>query len=81
MASRKRKPLSSKEKLNILVVVGRDPKQKTIDIAKDLRLPASTVKAVMSKRKNVEGNALVFCAATEQARGAKHEKLENALLK
>lgn len=73
--------MSSKEKLNILVVVGRDPKRKTIDIAKDLRLPASTVNAVMSKRKNVEGNALVFGAATEQARGAKHEELENLLLK
>ncbi|KAL1416333.1 hypothetical protein MTO96_028057 [Rhipicephalus appendiculatus] len=43
MASRKRKPLSIKEKLNILAVVDRNPKRKRIDIANELGLPASTV--------------------------------------
>ncbi|EEC14122.1 centromere protein B, putative [Ixodes scapularis] len=77
MASRKRKPLNLREKLNILALVDRDPKRK-IDIAKDLGLPASTVNTVVSKRKQIEENALVFGAATKQARGAKHGELEDA---
>ncbi|KAM7283587.1 tigger transposable element-derived protein 6-like [Ixodes scapularis] len=81
MASRKRKPLTLREKLNILALVDRDPKRKRIDIAKDLGLPASTVNTVVSKRKQIEENALVFGAATKQARGAKQEELEDALLK
>ncbi|KAG0426595.1 hypothetical protein HPB47_026299 [Ixodes persulcatus] len=80
MASRKRKPLSLKEKLNILAAVDRDPKRKRIDIARDLGLPASTVNTVVSKRKDIESNALVFSSATKQARGAKHGELEAALL-
>ncbi|KAG0432820.1 hypothetical protein HPB47_020496 [Ixodes persulcatus] len=81
MASRKRKPLTLRERLSILAVVDRDPKRKRIDIAKGLRLPASTVNTVVSKRKQIEENALVFGAATKQARGAKHGELEDALLK
>ncbi|KAK8781737.1 hypothetical protein V5799_016922 [Amblyomma americanum] len=81
MASRKRKPLSLKEKLNILAVVDANPKKKRIDIANDLGLPASTVNTIVSKRKEIEGNALVFGAGTKQARGARHGELEEALLK
>ncbi|KAL1421397.1 hypothetical protein MTO96_000475 [Rhipicephalus appendiculatus] len=81
MASRKRKPLSIKEKLNILAVVDRNPKRKRIDIANELGLPASTVNIVVSKRKEIETNALVFGGATKQARGARHGELEEALLK
>ncbi|KAL1445234.1 hypothetical protein MTO96_045136 [Rhipicephalus appendiculatus] len=81
MASRKRKPLSIKQKLNILAVVDRNPKRKRIDIANELGLPASTVNTVVSKRKEIETNALVFGGATKQARGARHEELEEALLK
>ncbi|KAG0432026.1 hypothetical protein HPB47_021215 [Ixodes persulcatus] len=80
MASRKHKPLSLKEKLNILAAVDQDPKRKRIDIARDLGLPASTVNTVVSKRKDIESNALVFGSATKQARGAKHGELEAALL-
>ncbi|KAG0432764.1 hypothetical protein HPB47_020535 [Ixodes persulcatus] len=50
-------------------------------IAKDLGLPASTVNTVVSKRKDEEGNALTFGAATKQACGAKHGELEDAPLK
>ncbi|KAK8785987.1 hypothetical protein V5799_007648 [Amblyomma americanum] len=81
MASRKRKPLSLKEKLNILAVVDANPKKKRMDIANDLGLPASTVNTIVSKRKEIEGNALVFDAGTKQARGARHGELEEALLK
>ncbi|KAK8766565.1 hypothetical protein V5799_006661 [Amblyomma americanum] len=81
MASRKRKPLSLKEKLNILAVVDANPKKKRIDMANDLGLPASTVNTIVSKRKEIEGNALVFGAGTKQARGARHGELEEALLK
>ncbi|KAL1421042.1 hypothetical protein MTO96_023562 [Rhipicephalus appendiculatus] len=66
MASRKRKPLSIKEKLNILAVVDRNPKRKRIDIANELGLPASTVNTVVSKRKEIETNALVFGGATSK---------------
>ncbi|KAH7975727.1 hypothetical protein HPB52_004647 [Rhipicephalus sanguineus] len=81
MASRKRKPLSIKEKLNILAVVDGNPKRKRVDIANELGLPASTVNTVVSKRKEIETNALVFGGATKQARGARHGELEEALLK
>ncbi|KAL1484703.1 hypothetical protein MTO96_032422 [Rhipicephalus appendiculatus] len=81
MASRKRKPLSIKEKLNILAVVDRNPKRKRIDRVNELGVLASTVNTVVSKRKEIETNTLVFSGATKQARGARHGELEEALLK
>lgn len=45
MVSRKRIPSSPKEKLKVLAVVDQDLKQKRIGIAKDQKLPASTVKS------------------------------------
>ncbi|KAH7959749.1 hypothetical protein HPB49_013538 [Dermacentor silvarum] len=80
MASRKCKPLSIKDKLNILAAVDRNPKRKQIDIANKLGLPASTVNTVVSKRKEIKTNAMVFSGATKQARGARHGELEEALL-
>ncbi|KAH7978870.1 hypothetical protein HPB49_007190 [Dermacentor silvarum] len=68
MASRKRKPLSIKDKLNILAAADRNPKRKRIDIANELGLPASTVNTVVSKRKEIETNAMVFSGAAKQAR-------------
>lgn len=81
MLSCKRKPLSSKEKFKILAVVDPDLKQKRSGIDKDLGLPASTVNTVVSKRKDEEGNSLIFGAATKQDCGAKHGELEDAPLK
>lgn len=51
MASRKRKPWSPKEKLNISAVVDKNPKRKRTDIASELRLNASTLNTTLSKRK------------------------------
>ncbi|XP_037576660.1 major centromere autoantigen B [Dermacentor silvarum] len=81
MASRKRKPLSIKDKLNILAAVDRNPKRKRIDIANELGLPAATVNTVVSKRKGIETNAMAFSGATKQACEAHHGELEEALLK
>lgn len=61
-----------------MAVVDQDLKQKRIGIAKDQKLPASTVE---SKRKDEGGNALILGAVTKQACGAKHGELEDALLK
>ncbi|KAH7980775.1 hypothetical protein HPB49_019131 [Dermacentor silvarum] len=81
MAMRKQKPLSIKDKPNILAAVDWNPKRKRIDIANELGLPASTVNTVVSKWKEIEKNAMVFSGATKQARGARHGELEEALLK
>ncbi|KAH6921440.1 hypothetical protein HPB50_000588 [Hyalomma asiaticum] len=60
---------------------GLTPKRKQIDIANKLGLPASTVNPVVSKRKEIEMNAMVFSGTTKQARGARHGERKEALLK
>lgn len=60
MALRKRNPLTFKKKLNILAVVDQNPKKKQIDVASELGLLASTVNAIVSQRKEIKLNALVF---------------------
>lgn len=81
MAWKKRKPLSIKEKLNILAVVDNNSKRKRIDIANKLGLLTSTVNTGVSKWKEIETDTLVFSGATKKPREARHRELEEALLK
>lgn len=80
MALRKRKLLTLKEKLNALVVIDQNPKRKLIDITSELGLLVLNANMIVSKRKEIEVNTLVFSAGTKQGCGAMHEELE-ALLK
>lgn len=66
MASRKLKPLSLKEKLNILVIVDKDPKRKQIETISEQGLPASVVNTIWSKHKDIAANTVVFGARTKQ---------------
>lgn len=58
----------------------KQPVRKRVDIAKDLRLPQSMHNSFVSKRAEIEGNATLFGPKAQQARGTKHEKLDEALL-
>lgn len=80
MASRKRKALSLKEKLDVLNAVDTQPARKRVDIAKDLGLPPSTLNSIVSKRAEIEGNAALFGPKAKRARGAKYGNLDEALL-
>ncbi|KAH7979793.1 hypothetical protein HPB49_011088 [Dermacentor silvarum] len=69
MATRKRKPLSIKDKLNILAAVDRNPKRKRIDIANELGLPADRDERHGIQRRN------------KASSWSPHGELEEALLK
>lgn len=76
---RKRNSLSLREKLGILAAVDQDPGRKTMDVAKELGLPVTTVRSIIAKRGDVEVNAVVFNCERKGARMAKHMDLDAAV--
>ncbi|KAG0417050.1 hypothetical protein HPB47_005912 [Ixodes persulcatus] len=68
MASRKRKPLTLREKVNILAVVDRDPKRSRSTTLNGKELTSPRTSDCLRRR-------------DEAGRGAKHGELEDALLK
>lgn len=60
MASRKRKVLSLKEKLDVLHTVDEQPAHKKADIAKDLGLSPSTLNSIIMKHAKIEENVALF---------------------
>ncbi|XP_040358278.1 tigger transposable element-derived protein 6 [Ixodes scapularis] len=80
MTSRKRKALSFKEKFDILRTVDRNPSRKRSEVARELGLAPSTLNSIVARRKEIEAKAPFYQPGFKQARGAKHAKLEEALL-
>ncbi|KAH8039696.1 hypothetical protein HPB51_008289 [Rhipicephalus microplus] len=77
MASCKRKALSLEVKLDILKSIDEQPTRKRVNIATNLALPPLTLNSIISKRAEIEENAVLFSPKAKQARGATHVKLES----
>ncbi|KAH8024584.1 hypothetical protein HPB51_025569 [Rhipicephalus microplus] len=80
MASLKHKALSLEKKPDIPKAIDKQPARKRVDIAKDLRVPRSTLNSIVSKHSKIEGNAILFNLKAKQARGEEHGNLDDALL-
>lgn len=79
-ASRKRKALSFKEKLEILKKVDEEPKKKRADLAKELGLAASTLSTLVGQRDQIMRNVQLFGLNKKEAKTSHHVKLEEVLL-
>lgn len=66
--SRKCKPLTLKEKLDIICKVEEDSKKKHVDLARELDLPVSTLNTIVGKREEIRKKLQVFAAGVKQTR-------------